>query len=76
MKNVKRKKNNQRTINDILLDDYEKTKYMTQNDKRLSMGYGDDPNNDDNVDLETIEGMDDIAYLYGDDKAYLSSLLD
>ena len=70
MRNIKRKKT--RTINDILLDDYESAKYLGQNDTRLSMGYGEECE-DDNIELDTIEGMQDIDYLYEDATSFVGS---
>jgi hypothetical protein len=64
MRNVKRIK---KAKSNILMDGYESsTKHIATRDARLSMGYGDDSNNDDNIELSNVEGMDDIDYLFED----------
>ena len=64
MRKAKRTKKAKR---DILMDDYESsTKYIATRDARLSMGYGDDSNSNDDIELSNVEGMDDIEYLFED----------
>jgi len=58
---------------DVLMDDYESnTKYLATNDSRLSIGYDEFSTNED-VELDDVEGMEDIDYLYGDEKNYIDS---
>ena len=72
MRKTKRAKKAKRHV---LMDSYESnTKYIATNDSRLSMGYDEFSTNED-VELDDVEGIDDIDYLYGDDKVYFSSLL-
>jgi non-homologous end joining protein Ku len=74
LRGIKRKRRTEKeNFETLMLDDYEKQKYITQGDARLSMGYSEDTAD---VDIVRFESMDEIDYLYEDESVYISSIID
>ena len=59
------------------MDDYEENvKYLAKEDTRISLGYSEFCEGEEEVDIQRFEDIDEIDFLYEDESLYINSIID